>query len=124
MKRTREAQVMADAKLVDNMVAAEVLDRLSAYRSTVGEKPMAGRYAGYAMILEQLDALWREVKSMAGPHPWSTNPKLLRAHAIGVAARAIQFVTDCCREAKVRTVITYTATERRESNGVLPGQGE
>lgn len=98
MKRTRQAQVTADAKVIDNLVAAEVLDRLSAYRSTVGEKPMAGRYAGYAMILEQLDALWREIKSMSGPHPWSTNTKHLRALAIGVAARAMQFVTDCCKE--------------------------
>lgn len=53
-------------------------------------KPFNSPHEGYAVILEELDELWDEVK---------TNPQnmdLVRAEAIQVAAMAIRFIYDLC----------------------------
>jgi hypothetical protein len=48
-----------------------------------------GRHEGYAVILEELDELWDEVKADAGNGPVS-------AEAVQVAAMGLRFLTDCC----------------------------
>ena len=49
----------------------------------------ASTHEGYAVILEELDELWDEIKV--------NNPKeMLRKEAIQVAAMGFRFIVDCC----------------------------
>ena len=51
-------------------------------------------HEGYAVILEELDELWREVQANKG------DPKIrrvrMRKEAMQVAAMAIAFMNECC----------------------------
>ena len=54
-------------------------------------------HEGYAVLLEEVDELWENVKLKQG------NPdrqELMKNEAIQVAAMAIRFVHDCCRRVK------------------------
>lgn len=52
-------------------------------------------HEGYAVILEELDELWQEIKKQK-----EARSKLaLRREAIHVAAMAVRFLIDCCDEA-------------------------
>ena len=51
---------------------------------------MHGPHEGYAVILEELDELWDEVKAQ---HP---DRERLRAEACQVAATAVRFMVDVC----------------------------
>ena len=53
---------------------------------------MHGPHEGYAVILEELDELWEEVKSQ---HP---DRQRMRAEAAQVAATALRFMVDVCPE--------------------------
>ena len=53
--------------------------------------PFNSPHEGYAVILEELDELWEEIKSKKG------TPESMRAEAIQVAAMAIRFIIDCTR---------------------------
>lgn len=55
--------------------------------------PMASAHEGYAVILEELDELWDEVKK-GGTEPRSV--ERMRKEAIQVAAMALRFVHDVC----------------------------
>ena len=52
--------------------------------------PMHGPHEGYAVILEELDELWDEVRCRV--HNRST----MRKEALHVAAMALRFVEDVC----------------------------
>jgi hypothetical protein len=56
--------------------------------------PFASPHEGYAILLEELDELWEEIRKKA---PVSV---LLRAEARQVAAMAIRFMIDCTEEPK------------------------
>ena len=58
--------------------------------------PMRGAHEGYAVILEELDELWAEVKAQ------SHNPERMRKEALHVAAMALRFVEDVCGEPPAR----------------------
>lgn len=45
---------------------------------------------GYAVLLEEVDELWEEVKQR------SPDPKAIRKEAVQVAAMAVRFVADLC----------------------------
>ena len=47
-------------------------------------------HEGYAVLLEELDELWDEVKQKKG------DPAKLRMEAVQVGAMAIRFIQDCC----------------------------
>lgn len=49
-------------------------------------------HQGYAVILEELDELWDEIRKK----PEDRDPAKLRAEAVQVAAMAIRFVNDLC----------------------------
>ena len=49
----------------------------------------ASSHEGYAVILEELDELWDEVKN-------NSSKKVMRAEAVQVAAMAWRFMVDCC----------------------------
>ena len=51
-------------------------------------------HEGYAVILEEMDELWDEVKKS----PKKRDPKAMRLEAIQVAAMAIRFLIDLCEE--------------------------
>ena len=59
-------------------------------RATRLHGPMRGTHEGYAVILEEVDELWDEVKKK---HP---DKAMLREEAIQVAAMALRFVVDVC----------------------------
>lgn len=73
----------------DRAVADAVLAELRRARARF--PAMASAHEGYAVILEELDELWDEVKC--------SRCKLdtMGGEAIQVAAMAIRFVTDVCR---------------------------
>lgn len=53
-------------------------------------------HEGYAVLLEEVDELWDEVRSFRG----AKDKTHMRAEAIQVAAMAIRFSVDCCGGAK------------------------
>lgn len=56
-------------------------------------------HEGFAILLEEVDELWDEVKRpqpKPGVTQSPTREEGLRAEAIQVAAMAIRFITDCC----------------------------
>ena len=50
--------------------------------------PMKSRHEGYAVMLEEFDELWDEIK-LKNP-----NPENLREEAIQIAAMAVRFIHD------------------------------
>lgn len=52
--------------------------------------PMRGAHEGYAVILEELDELWAEIKRQ------HIDPTAMRKEALHVAAMAARFVKDVC----------------------------
>lgn len=69
-------------------VWAEFLDAIDHFPS------MASPHEGYAILLEEVDELWDEVKI----NPEHRSHLRMRAEAIQVAAMAIRFVLDVCDE--------------------------
>lgn len=68
----------------EEQIAQEVLDELAAATRKFG--PFASAHEGYAILKEEVDELWQEVKH-------GTKKKALE-EAIQVAAMAIRFVMD------------------------------
>lgn len=59
-------------------------------RATDKFGPMASPHEGYAVILEELDETWDEIKA--------NDTKKMTKEAIQLAAMAIRFLIDCCPE--------------------------
>ncbi len=74
----------------DARIAEIVLAELLRARAMFG--PMASAHEGYAVILEELDELWWEVKH-------GDDREAMAREAIQVAAMAIRFVADVCARA-------------------------
>lgn len=55
----------------------------------------ATAHEGYAVILEELDELWDEVKNSKYPSV-ERHQKDMRKEAVQVAAMAFRFIVDCC----------------------------
>lgn len=53
--------------------------------------PMRGPHEGYAVILEELDELWEEIKMQ------NIDQEAMRKEALQVAAMALRFVADVCK---------------------------
>jgi hypothetical protein len=71
-------------------VMIEVWEELQRARKKFG--PFVSHHEGYAVILEELDELWDEIKA--------NNPAKARTEAIQVAAMAIRFVLDLDKNEK------------------------
>ena len=54
--------------------------------------PMVSCHEGYAILLEEVDELWDEVKM----HQSARSIEMMRKEAIQVAAMALRFVEDIC----------------------------
>lgn len=74
--------------------AAESLDELWSARQRFPS--FHSPHEGYAVLLEEVDELWDEVRSFRG----AKDTTRMRAEAIQVAAMAIRFAVDCCGGAK------------------------
>lgn len=55
-------------------------------------KPFNGKHEGYAVILEEFDELWDEIKKHDPNFDFSEG----REEAIQVGAMVLRFLTDCC----------------------------
>ena len=80
MAASREQEAKVDAVLA--AVRSELLRAMAAH------KPFASEHEGYAVILEELDELWDEVKRR------DRDDAALRDEAVQVAAMAVRFVVD------------------------------
>lgn len=69
--------------------AKDAVDELVSAQVKFG--PFASTHEGYAVILEELDELWGEIKR-------NGSRERMRAEAIQVAAMAMRFVEDLCKE--------------------------
>lgn len=67
-------------------IAEEVVDELDRARWKFG--PMAGPHEGWAVIREEVDELWEDVKANRGRGPEA------RKEAIQIAAMAMRYVLD------------------------------
>ncbi len=65
-------------------------------RAQFNSPPFNSAHEGYAVILEELDELWEEVRKQ---HDVRSKERM-RAEAMQVAAMALQFMIDCCGEEK------------------------
>jgi len=76
----------------DRSTARNLLGEVEAEleRATKKHAPMHGPHEGYAVILEELDELWDEVKAQHHSLPQ------MRAEAMQVAAMALRFIYDVC----------------------------
>jgi hypothetical protein len=85
---------------------------------------MASAHEGYAILLEEVDELWEEVKK----RPESRDVEAMRKEAIQVAAMAVRFVRDCCRPLDVWKplicVECYEETGGDYNSTLLPEQPE
>lgn len=70
---------------------AEVLAELTKATSMFG--PFASAHEGWAILREEVDELWDEVKK--SPRKW--DPAALRREAVQVAAMALRFIRDVCQ---------------------------
>lgn len=74
----------------DPELLREVLRELA--RGEASFPPFASAHEGYALLLEEVDQLWTEVKR----RPNSRSVGGMRREAVQVAAMALRIVRDCC----------------------------
>jgi NTP pyrophosphatase (non-canonical NTP hydrolase) len=63
-------------------------------RATKKHGAMASAHEGYAVIKEELDELWEQIKKQ------QRDEESIRKEAVQVAAMALRFVIDVCRGAR------------------------
>lgn len=97
MSITREEAILiAQANAQMGQGTFEVINECAAELGRAMRKhpPIRGPHEGYAVILEEMDELWAEIKRQA------TNPEALRKEAVQVAAMAMRFLVDVCNQAE------------------------
>jgi hypothetical protein len=77
-------------KDVTKLIVKEVLAEV--YRATKSYPPFHSAHEGYALLLEEADELWDEVKVKQAERSIDA----MKLEAIQVAAMALRFVHDCC----------------------------
>ena len=58
-------------------------------------KPFNSAHEGYAVILEEMDELWQNVKLNQKKNP--NRERLMLNECIQVCAMSIRFIQDCCK---------------------------
>lgn len=61
-------------------------------RATEQNGPFNSLHEGYAILLEEMDELWSEIKMK----PENRSMKCIREEAIQVGAMALRLLIDCC----------------------------
>ena len=83
-KKTYEEVKEDKMKTILNLVGIELTKAINSYKS------FNSAHEGYAVILEELDELWDEVKKK----PSKVDIEKMRKEAIQVAAMAVRFIND------------------------------
>jgi len=78
---------MANITKKEKKAIEEILQEYKQATIKFGE--FASTHEGYAVILEELDELWDEIKI-------NSDKSELRKEAIQVAAMGLRFIVDCC----------------------------
>lgn len=86
MSSNTATMAMDEATMAMDEVCAE-LDK-----ATNKFAPFNSAHEGYAVLLEEVDELWDEVKK----NPKERSEEKMRAEAIQVAAMALRFILDVC----------------------------
>lgn len=75
-------------------ITADIIDEFN--RATHKHPKFNSRHEGYAILLEEVEELWEEIKKnhVKNPEVKATQ----RKEAIQVAAMALRFIYDCCDE--------------------------
>lgn len=96
MKRLTKnaARCMAEAKADEDVRRLRAQVEMELGRAMVNYPPFSSAHEGYAVLLEEVDELWAEVKKS----PKNRDMKAMREEAIQVAAMAMRFVLDVCDE--------------------------
>lgn len=79
---------MSNINAQESTILAQVLHELQCAQST--HPPMNSGHEGYAVIKEELDELWDEIKLKR------QNVKNMRKEALQVAAMGLRFIIDVC----------------------------
>ena len=74
----------------DTEAIAQVIEELNVARQNYA--PMNSDHEGYAVILEEFDEVWEEIKK----RPYQKDRNLIRAEMKQVAAMALRFMIDLC----------------------------
>ncbi len=82
----RDVQMATDRRLTTLLI--EIGGQLA--KAEQKHAPMHGPHEGYAVILEELDELWDEIKRQ------QIDQAAMRKEALHVAAMALRFVKDLC----------------------------
>ena len=69
-------------------------------KASNSHKPFTSKHEGFAILLEEVDELWHEVKH--------GGKKKMKEEAIQVAAMAMRFLVDCCDNDKNSKRTDYT----------------
>jgi hypothetical protein len=80
---------------IGNELAEQLDDSL--FKAIKKHKPFHTAHEGYAVILEELDELWDEVKAW---QPDDNRKEQMRKEALHIAAMAIRFIKDVCDKAE------------------------
>lgn len=79
--------------IIEKVIIKDIIEE---YKQAISKHgPMASAHEGYAVIKEEVDELWDEIKKK---HP---DPANLREEAIQIAAMGIRFVVDCTEDTTV-----------------------
>jgi NTP pyrophosphatase (non-canonical NTP hydrolase) len=80
--------------MADQLDPKNLQDVLNEYERAISiHKKFNSRHEGFAVLLEEVDELWDEVKKNQKKHPELS--QTIRKEAIQVAAMALRFVQDC-----------------------------
>jgi hypothetical protein len=90
-----KAAKLSEVEQADRRVLAEVFVELARARQVF--QPMHSAHEGYAILEEEVDELWAEIKGPGGMDA-------MRAEALQVAAMAVRFIVDVCA--------THTSSEK------------
>jgi hypothetical protein len=74
------------------MIGTEAVEELIAAREKFG--PMASSHEGYAVLLEEVEELWEEVRD--NKRDVAAYKAAMRTEAVQVAAMAIAFIAEVC----------------------------
>ena len=81
---------VVEAEVKRLAILSEVIDELIRAKSKF--PPMNSAHEGYAVLLEEVDELWEQVRF----RPSKRDMHLMRKEAVQVAAMALRFIEDVC----------------------------
>ncbi len=83
---------MKKNKKIDNVSQVVDLVLKELERASASNKPFNSPHEGFAVLLEEVDELWDEVKKKTK----NRDNKLMQDEAVQIAAMGIRFITDLC----------------------------